>query len=59
MGTYDNSFGGALHDPMFDYDGFCEVCEKPVDDCDCPVCPTCHEQGNPACYGTHLPLLTK
>lgn len=28
----------------------CEVCGSFTDNCVCPVCPTCHEQGNPRCY---------
>lgn len=30
----------------------CEVCGL-EDDCICPECPVCGEQGNPACYDTH------
>jgi len=26
----------------------CEVCG--VADCECPICPSCGEQGNPVCY---------
>lgn len=55
MGTYDNAFGSALHDPMFDEEEGCDVCMKYIDDCTCPVCPVCEEQGNPKCYGTHMP----
>lgn len=31
---------------------FCEVCGL-VDDCICPECPICREQGNSACYDEH------
>lgn len=54
MGTYDNAFGGALHDPMFDAEEGCDVCWRYVDDCICPECPVCGEHGNPKCYGTHM-----
>ena len=30
----------------------CAVCCKLVDDCICPACDACGEQGNPACYTT-------
>ena len=53
MGTYDNAFGGALHDPMFDQGASCDVCAKDVDDCMCPVCPDCGTQGDPVCFERH------
>lgn len=28
----------------------CEICGKPVDDCICPGCKFCGEQGRPECY---------
>lgn len=31
----------------------CEVCHRDIDDCLCPVCPVCGEQGNPRCYADH------
>ena len=31
----------------------CGVCGQWVDDCICPECPTCHSQGDPACYTKH------
>lgn len=37
-------------------EGPCEVCGNYVDDCICPECKVCGEQGNPACYiGTGRP----
>jgi hypothetical protein len=55
MGTYDNAFGGALHDPMFDEEEGCEVCMQYVDDCTCPVCPglprLAHPAARPSNYG--------
>lgn len=32
-----------------DEPSFCDVCGM-VDNCCCPECPVCGEQGNPACY---------
>ena len=29
---------------------WCDVCGLLVDDCVCPLCPLCDDQGNPACY---------
>lgn len=31
----------------------CDVCGVLPDDCVCPKCPTCSEQGNLACYSEH------
>ena len=31
-------------------EGPCAVCCRPVDDCKCPECPRCGEQGNERCY---------
>jgi len=47
MGTFDNASGHALHEEEGAIG--CEVCMEPVDDCECPECPTCHEHGNPDC----------
>lgn len=44
-----------MNDPMLDADEGCDVCMKYIDDCICPVCPVCEEQGNPKCHGTHMP----
>lgn len=30
-------------------EGPCEVCGKPVDECECPECPECHEIGWAEC----------
>jgi hypothetical protein len=40
----DNAFGGEAP---------CEVCGLWCDDCICPECPDCGEQGNPHCYEGH------
>lgn len=37
----------------FDNENACEVCGKCAEDCICPECPVCGEQGNPACYDAH------
>lgn len=36
MGTYDTRGGAPLHDPAADFEGPCEVCNKDLDDCECP-----------------------
>ena len=28
----------------------CDICGKDPAECTCPICPKCHEQGNPGCY---------
>lgn len=35
-----------------DEEGPCAVCAKWPDDCVCPECVVCGEQGNPQCYAT-------
>lgn len=32
----------------------CELCNLPVDLCDCPVCPVCGDQGNSQCLELHF-----
>jgi hypothetical protein len=41
--------------------GPCEVCGYWNDDCVCPDCPVCGEQGRPGCYETppHIGVYTK
>src|SRR5262245_65324906 len=44
---------GAASDPNAPWnqeDGPCAVCCKHIDDCCCPECPTCQQQGEPSCY---------
>lgn len=57
MGIFGWSYPpGAAGDPYAPYnqdDGPCAVCCKPVDDCICPECPTCHSHGDPKCYREH------
>jgi hypothetical protein len=36
-----------------EYPEGCEVCLSSVDDCECPECSICGEQGNPECYEKH------
>ena len=33
-----------------EYPEFCDVCGLLVDDCVCPLCPACDQQGDPDCY---------
>ena len=44
------SYPAGCSGPPDEYEGPCEVCGNAVDDCICPECPTCGEQGNPDCY---------
>lgn len=57
MGTYDNAAGHPLHDKSFEEERLCMECGRLADDCVCPVCPGCGEQGNTLCFGKegHLP----
>lgn len=32
----------------------CAICHYPVDECTCPNCRVCGEQGNPNCINTHM-----
>ena len=47
---------GAAGDPNAPWnqtdEGPCAVCANGVEDCCCPECPVCGEQGNPKCYST-------
>ncbi len=36
-----------------DMQGTCEICGELWDDCICPECPICGEQGKPDCYEGH------
>lgn len=40
-------------------EGPCAVCALPVEDCVCPECPVCHQNGDPACYKNHGLKLNK
>ena len=33
----------------------CHICGNNTSDCQCPICPTCLAQGDPACIGVHAP----
>jgi hypothetical protein len=35
-------------------EGPCAVCAASIDDCVCPECPTCGEQGRPRCYAPKI-----
>ena len=48
--SYPPGAAGDPNAPWNQEDGPCAVCCKSVEDCICPECPTCGEQGNPACY---------
>lgn len=47
MGTCDTIGGTPRHNPSFDMDPPCEVCGKPVDECQCEPCPQCGALGCP------------
>lgn len=47
MGTYDTIGGTPRSNPEFDRDPPCEVCGKPVDECQCKPCPQCGVVGCP------------
>lgn len=53
MGTYDTLGGTPRHDPMFDNDGWCEICKRCGDACVCPECKVCGVHGDPRCYVQH------
>ena len=38
----------------FDEFPSCSMCGKDPAACDCPICPKCFEQGNPACYDAEM-----
>ena len=47
---------GAENDPMAPWNQVehpCEICEKDIDDCECPECPDCGAVGDPSCYREH------
>ena len=58
MGKFGWSYPpGAANDPYAPYnqtDEPCAICGKWPDDCICPECPVCGEQGNPRCYITDM-----
>lgn len=37
----------------------CAVCGNWADDCICPECPTCGQQGDPNCYVEEIPCVPK
>lgn len=40
-------------DEAYGQEGPCDGCGESVDNCICPECPKCGEQGNPTCYTEH------
>lgn len=35
----------------------CDICDRDLGECRCPVCPTCHKTGDPNCIKNgHAPL---
>ena len=52
MGLFGWSYPPGCNSVPGDEPVFCEVCGL-IDDCICPECPICHEQGNPKCYKEH------
>lgn len=38
-----------VYPPEYDDPCICEICNKEVDNCRCPECPTCGMIGNPSC----------
>ena len=44
--------------PALIVDFFCEVCGNECDDCICPECPECGQEGNRRCYVEHGMKLT-
>jgi hypothetical protein len=51
MGIFGWSYPpGCSSVPGDEPDPPCEVCGYFSEDCVCPICPLCNEQGNPACY---------
>ena len=51
--SYPPGAAGDPNAPWNQVEGPCEVCGKCVDECICPECPVCGEQGNGYCYRDH------
>ena len=49
MGIFGWSYPPGCHGTPFDEPCFCSICLHDVEDCVCPECPVCGEQGNPKC----------
>lgn len=52
MGIFGWDYPPGCHSVPGDEDEYCEVCGRSVDndECICPECPVCFEQGDPDCY---------
>ncbi len=50
MRGLDRWITGNYGEDQFGADQPCEVCGNFPEQCICPVCPSCGEQGSPGCY---------